>query len=156
MKKIIMMLDKINNNRYWEIGLSEKHVSSLDLMCEALRSFSIREVTDALLGKELQGCNNFVVEYEGDDFFVAFFDKMSFESSMKEISGYRFLDDDKIPKLKFSKENFDDVLKQWVKIKQENPQYLIITQDDSGWVGLQGKQELDDDEVALVDSYNRD
>jgi hypothetical protein len=151
MKKIIMSVDKVNNDRYWEIGSNEKYWSSLDLMIEFV------SLSDRLMKKikncEIGAMNNFVVEYEGDDFFIAFHDKMTYDDSMSEIDGYRFLDDDRIPKLKFSKENFDYVFNQWVKIKEQNSKYVIITQDDSGWIGLQGKNELDATEADLVEHY---
>jgi len=104
------------------------------------------------------GGNGFVVDY-GDpdqDYYVQFSFVHDWDLYTIEIQGRKTTDWERVPQLKLSYENFDYVFKQWVKIKQENTQCLIITQDDLGWVGLQGKQELDDDEVALVDSCKRD
>ncbi|MBI2345010.1 hypothetical protein HYV10_02990, partial [Candidatus Dependentiae bacterium] len=41
----------------------------------------------------------------------------------------------------------------WSKILVSDPEYLIITQDDTGWIDLQGKDELTTVEINLVEIY---
>lgn len=146
----IIVLENIEK-RFNLIGRSVGIIDTLYYMIEFI-SFSDRMI-QKIKKCEIGSVNNFVIDYQEDDFFIAFHGKMTYDDSMSEIDGYRFLDDDKIPKLKFSKENFDQVLSEWVKIKEQNSKYVIITQDDSGWIGLQGKSELDADEVELVEQY---
>ena len=103
--------------------------------------------------------NDFSIDYgdADEDYYVAFSNRslLDLKQYEVEIDGQRFVDSAQIPKLKLSYENFDYVFKAWVQINEQNPKYLIITQDDAGWVGLQGKEELDVDEIALVEQCQR-
>ena len=57
--------------------------------------------------------------------------------------------------LKFSKANIEEVLRSWEKLKNFDHKYLIITEHDNGWVDLEGKQELSDDDMKIVESSKK-
>ena len=57
--------------------------------------------------------------------------------------------------LKFSKINFEHVLKMWPLVLGFQPKYLIITQDDDGWIDLQGKNELIDQDCLLIEKHEK-
>ncbi len=123
-----------------------------------LNGLSLEEAKKGAAVYQGTGINDFDISYgdHDEDYYIRFSFVYDWDLYIIEIQGQKMTDWDRVPQLKLSYENFDYVFKQWVKIKEENPKYIIITQDDSGWVGLQGKQELDDDEVALVEQYKRD
>ncbi len=154
MKQVIT---KLENDKYFFIASSGNVAYTLDLISEALRLFSINELKDAALGKELHGCNDFQVDYGDTDenFYIAFYDMLHSKKYEIELNGDKFIDDNQIPKLKFSHKNFKTILPIWINILKSKPLYILISQDESGWINLKGKEKLSAKEQKLVESFQQ-
>ncbi|MBI2344445.1 hypothetical protein HYV10_00025 [Candidatus Dependentiae bacterium] len=61
-----------------------------------------------------------------------------------------FVWDEETPMLKFSKNNFKHISHIWKKLSKIQPQYLVITQDNTGWIDLQSKEELSNEERQSI------
>lgn len=97
---------------------------------------------------------------EDDNYYIAFYDPI-LDSYIEQMAEKKYgekilIFDDETPMLRLSKENFEKILKSWKVILTKKPTYLIITQDKSGWINLEGKEELDIEELALVKTYKRE
>lgn len=56
---------------------------------------------------------------------------------------------DDVPKLFMTIENYVEIVQKWQRIVlQERPNYIILSQDDTGYVDLVGKDELSEQDVA--------
>jgi len=103
--------------------------------------------------------NDLVIDYGqdwGEDFYIAFWDLGNWLEYETEIDGRKVLDDSKVLKLKLSYENFESVFRQWDQILKATPQYLILSQDEVGWIDIFGKGILSEDKQMLVEKYNLD
>lgn len=59
-----------------------------------------------------------------------------------------------MPKFKLTYENYQKVMQQW-NINVENPApYLILTQDDDGWVSLEKEEELSAEDLDFIKQEN--
>ena len=144
-------------NRYFAIGSTGEsgYPESLYYVTDFLNNLWLDEAKKGSAVYNRGGINNLSIDY-GDpdqDYDVQISFKTDWSRYTVEVNGETITDWDNIPQLKLSYENFDYIFKQWVKIKEQNSKYVIITQDDFGWIGLQGKQELDADESELVEQY---
>lgn len=55
---------------------------------------------------------------------------------------------DDIPKLYMKIENYEEIVKKWKEIVlKQRPNYIILSQDDSGYVDLIGKDELSEQDL---------
>lgn len=104
--------------------------------------------------------NKILIRYEDldiDNFYIAFYDMIldSFWEKIceKKHPGIGFVWDTETPMLRFSKENFEHILNFWDTVKDNEPEYYIITQDDTGWIDVQAKNELSSDELRMVQEY---
>ena len=94
-------------------------------------------------------------ENSEDDFYVALWDLADSNDYKIEYQGRMVIDDSKIKKLKLSYDNFDYIFKQWEKISKDTPKYLILSQDNAGWISLLGKNELNQEELMLERDFSR-
>lgn len=70
----------------------------------------------------------------------------AFEEAYEEYSDKRR---DDIPKLYMKIENYVEIVEKWQKIVlNKKPNFIILSQDDSGYVDLIGKDELSDQDLA--------
>jgi hypothetical protein len=131
--------------------------SQIGLMIDILNSSILTDLMhqeQQYVNYKIGNIGEILINYENllvDDYYLAFYDRgldAVLSSNSHDFNNVAF--DKETPMLRFSKANFDFVLIEWVKIKEQNSKYVIITQDDSGWIGLQGKQELDADELEMV------
>jgi len=58
---------------------------------------------------------------------------------------------DKISKLYLSKKNYDQVVDEWNKNAQSPAKYLTFCRDDKGWIHLEAKNELSQDDLAAIE-----
>ena len=151
-KRILQAVDRY----YSIIGFTEDSFL-LYYMHTFLENLSLEEAKKGSGAYDVGGINDFDIGYgaSDQDYYVRFSFLWDWDRYTIEINGETITDWDRIPQLKLSYENFDYIFKAWAQIKEQNPKYLIISQDDSGWVGLQGKEELDADEVALAEQCQR-
>ena len=54
---------------------------------------------------------------------------------------------EEIPKLEITKQNYDQVLKEWERLKKSKAPYGIISIDNMGWVRIEGKDKLDQQDL---------
>lgn len=147
------------NYDYPLIGYSNNS-DLLRYMQEFLENLNDATAQRGALAFNLSQINDFVIDYgkdSDDDFYIAFWnlvDSSIYETTMKD--GTKVLHDDAIPKLKLSFENFEYIFKQWTYIKQTQPKYVVIIQDDTGFVHLYDKQQLDIEELALVEQHKKE
>lgn len=132
-----------------------KHTVDLELLLQIIRSNILQE---AIEGNLSESRSDSIDVYTGnpafgDDYYIAFYDAsldLLYEDKY-DIKGIVY--DENRLMLKFSEKNFKEILNSWKHIYQKKPLYLIITQDDDGWIDMQGKQELDEEEKILVQRY---
>ena len=149
-KRVLQLVDR----HYYVFGIDsdDKSQESLFHMAYFLNNLWLDEAKKGAAVYDSGGINDFDIDY-GDpdqDYYVQFSFLWNWDRYTIEMNGETITDWDNIPQLKLSYENFDYIFRQWVKIKEQSSKYVIITQDDSGWIGLQGKQELDADELKMV------
>jgi len=53
-----------------------------------------------------------------------------------------------MPTLEMSIQNYEEILSKWNNIIDTKPQFIIISQDDTGYVDLVGKDELSEQDLA--------
>ena len=56
-----------------------------------------------------------------------------------------------IPKLEISKENYNKVIEQWNNNLQNPAPYLVLSQNNAGWINLECKQELSQDDLDYIE-----
>lgn len=56
-----------------------------------------------------------------------------------------------ISKLIMSKENYDYILEKITKVANQKPKYFIMSYDDNGWIDLETKDELSQDDMRYID-----
>lgn len=130
----------------------------LTYMQEFLENLSLEQALRGAQDFHLSQINDFMIEYNKkptNNFYVAFWNLLDSSPYETEVNGITILHDEKIPKLKLSYKNFDYIFKQWAHIKQTHPQYVVIQQDDAGFVHLFDKSSLDIDELALVAQHKK-
>ncbi|MCX5923436.1 MAG: hypothetical protein NTU89_02615 [Candidatus Dependentiae bacterium] len=70
----------------------------------------------------------------------------AFDKAYEDYSDKRFED---IPKLYMKIENYVEVVEKWQEIVlKQKPNFIILSQDDSGYVDLVGKDELSQQDLA--------
>ncbi|MCX5923107.1 MAG: hypothetical protein NTU89_00920, partial [Candidatus Dependentiae bacterium] len=74
-------------------------------------------------------------------------DQQAFDDAYRVYYRKRWFD---MSKLEMSTENYELVQKQWEEISKRMPEYVMLTQDDSGFVEMVGKDTLS--EQDLVDT----
>ena len=94
----------------------------------------------------------------GDDYDIAFYDPI-FDSYVEELSEKKYGEkntivfDDETPMLRLSKKNLAALLLFWEKLKNRQSEYYILTQDDKGWVEVEAKEDLSDQEKQMVREF---
>ncbi|MBI2352824.1 hypothetical protein HYV11_01100 [Candidatus Dependentiae bacterium] len=56
-----------------------------------------------------------------------------------------------IPKLIMSKQNYDYILGKIAKVVNQKPKYFILSYGDNGWIDLEIKDELSQDDLMHID-----
>lgn len=141
-----IIFENIPSNSWCQLGVMVD-VVNIAILNEAKNSTLTAKISDSLevcIGNP----------QHGDDYYIAFYDPFlnHFYENRYGLTGIVY-DEDKAM-LKFSKSNFEHILKSWQLISKTEPKYLIITQDDSGWIDMQSKNDLNDDEIQLIQEYN--
>ena len=138
--------------------------SQLDLMIDIIHK---RILTDMLtknsFGEYMVGdLNNIWVNYnlfDAQDYYISFYDSTNNDDWLdvceKKYGERELILDPEMPLLHFSKENIEEVLRSWEKLQNFDHKYLIITEYDNGWIDLEGKQELSDDDMKIVESSKK-
>ena len=93
---------------------------------------------------------------EEDDYYIAFVDMTLYKYYSVDYDGIIAVDMERIPKLTFSKENFDCIEQSVIQIFETKPMYLVIKQTDDGWIDLWGRNELSDQEKQMVRKFEID
>ncbi len=60
-----------------------------------------------------------------------------------------------IPKLELSQENYTKIIEQWNNNLENPASYLALSQNDTGWINLEGKQELSQDDLDYIEMENK-
>ena len=155
MKKRIL---EYHNSEYKLIGYSVDS-TLLIYMQEFLANLSLEQAQRGAQAFHLSQINDFMIEYNKKSYstwYVAFWNLLDATPYETEVNGITVLHDERIPKLRLSYQNFDSIFKQWAFIKQTTPQYIIIQQDDTGFVQINNENELEIEELALVEQYKKE
>lgn len=56
-----------------------------------------------------------------------------------------------ISKLYLSKENYDQVIKEWNENAKNPAKYLVFARDDNGWVKLEPKNKLSEEDLQAIE-----
>lgn len=149
---------KYKNHSYVLVGYT-KGSDLLQYMQEFLENLSLERAQAGAQNFRLGQINDFIIDYgnkKDDTFYVAFWNLIDSKPYEIKVGNNQVLDDRKIPKLKLSFHNFDDIFKKWIDIKLTSPQYLIISQNNSGWVELDTPEQLTIEQEALVQQYTQE
>jgi hypothetical protein len=151
--------------KYTTIGndISSDSWSQIELMINIFNSSILTELIAQESNKskyKIGEFNAILIRYEDltiDGLYIGFYDTIlddfweNFCEKKYGIEG--FVWDEQTPMLRFSKINFEHVLKKWIQITKEQQEYLIITQDADNWIDIRGENELTADELCLIDKY---
>jgi len=69
----------------------------------------------------------------------------TFDQEYSQYSKKRWND---MPILEMSIQNYEEILSKWNNIIDTKPQYIIVSQDNTGYVDLVGKDELSEQDLA--------
>lgn len=61
-----------------------------------------------------------------------------------------------IPKLELSKENYDQIIEQWNQNIENPAAYLVLSQDESGWISLEPQKELSQQDLDFLESERQE
>lgn len=155
MKKLIILEE---NDTFGYSIPAEFSTWNLELwyVFEYLRGFSRISPTDRSYNFE-EGYN--ISIYDGKVEFwtrddvksMLFYSSFTDDQKLREyIAAYRQYSDkrhaDK-PKVTMTLENHNELCEKWLFIKMRKPRYLILSQDDSGYVDILGKDELSEQDL---------
>jgi hypothetical protein len=86
------------------------------------------------------------IKYEAKINFISPKEKNDFEEAYKQYFIRRW---DDIPKLYMKTENYVEIVEKWQEIVlKQKPNFIILSQDDCGYVDLIGKEELSQQDLA--------
>ena len=92
--------------------------------------------------------------------FIPMYDWMMFDIKGEDyIIWNQFVADEyssfkDVPKLKISKKNYNEIEQVLRENSQKEAPFLVFTQDDSGWITLERKQELSADDLKFIEEEN--
>ena len=72
--------------------------------------------------------------------FISLEEKRKYDEAYDEYNNKQWKE---VPLLKITKQNHEQVLKEWERLKKSKASYAIISIDDMGWVRIEGKDKLD-------------
>ena len=85
--------------------------------------------------------------------FISLEEKRKYDEAYRQYSSKRWKE---IPLLEMTKENHEQVLKQWERLKKSKAPFGIISIDDTGWVRVEGKDKLDQQDLQdMKEEYQR-
>lgn len=64
--------------------------------------------------------------------------------------------DNEESKLKLSYVNYQSVAKQWDEVIEKPSKYLVLSQDESGWITLERKEELSKQDLDFLESEKQE
>ena len=165
---ITVIAQKSTKREHWYSSIFNNipsdSVGQLSLLIQILASKILTTIISQKNYKEDDKVSKFndkiLIRYEDldiDSFYIAFYD-MILDSFWKKICKEKYGDDyfvwdTETPMLRFPKENFEHILNFWDTVKDNEPEYYIITQDDTGRIDVQAKNELSSDELRMVQEY---
>lgn len=53
--------------------------------------------------------------------------------------------------LRMSRDNYNYIINKWNKVIEQKPKYFILSRDDNGWIDLELKNELSDEDQQYLD-----
>ena len=53
--------------------------------------------------------------------------------------------------LELSNENYNYIFQQWNKVVEQRPKYFVLSRNDNGWIDLELKNELSNDDQKYLD-----
>jgi len=117
----------------------------LKLLVHAFREIELQDFID-LADEKITGANmnDYDMDWEENNVHVScmYYDK------------YIMKDEDE-SELVISGDNFKAIVEIWKKIRKNPTPYLVIVQDDTGWIWVQGKQELDESDLQEVEEDDK-
>ena len=134
--------------------------SQLGLMLKVLASYKFNNVENGMISEYSSDWLEIIHgdRESGDDYDIAFYDPI-FDSYVEELSEKKYGEkntivfDDETPMLRLSKKNLAALLLFWEKLKNRQSEYYILTQDDKGWVEVEAKEDLSDQEKQMVREF---
>ena len=164
---ITLITQKSTKKEYWHNSIFDNIPSDrccqLDIMISIINA---QILTTIILQKNYKEkdkvgkFNGIDILYEDSDFgkfYIAFYDTILdsvWEKECEKKYGEPcFVYDEETPMLRFSKENFEHTLRFWETVKDSDPEYYIITQDDTGWIDVRAENELSSDQLRMVSEY---
>lgn len=118
---------------YKKIG--ESYRVAYDFVSEANSALS-------LLIDSFRFYNNHIIVEIRENNLVVLWDKY-------EEDDYDSLDE--VPKLIFKKTNYQNIINQWNQNILHLANYLIVSQDDTGWIHLEEKEFLSQDNLDVIE-----
>jgi hypothetical protein len=62
-----------------------------------------------------------------------------------------YFNEEDVPRLLMTRQNYDEVINGWNANIGNPKQYVVLSQDDSGWIRLEAKNELSADDLASIE-----
>lgn len=85
------------------------------------------------------------IKQKADLQFETLEEKRAFDQAYSQYSAKRWYD---MPILEMSLQNYEIIAQKWNNILKIKPKYIILSQDDAGYVDLVGKDELSQQDLA--------
>lgn len=152
-KKIIAQ-----NRIFYEPIFNNIPAKSMNQLALLIRLWNEKNFSNIQKNQDSDEYNGILIRYnffKKSDSYVIFYDSGLddyWENVCSKKYGQEgFVWDEEIPMLKFSKKNFEHILHIWKTFSIIQSQYLFITQDDTGWIDIQPKEELSNEEKQLID-----
>lgn len=161
MIKIIAEKNHWNNKNHYQVIFSSTTQEDKDQLSLLIDLWNDRIFSDIKQGQDVEEYNGILIKYNLfnlKNYYVIFYNSQLWDDYWENVCEQKygvkeFVWDEDVPMLKFSEKNFKEILNFWQQYANNDFQYLIITQDDFGWIDIQGKQELDEKEKILIQSY---
>lgn len=123
----------------------KKILKRIEYSYEDVLLYSSEEKSDlSLLELSFNPCHDWILVEKFDEKVCISTDFFLEDSDLEDVS-----------KLIMSKKNYDEVLHAWNKNIEDQAPFLILTQDDSGWITLEAKQELSKVDLRFVEEENQ-
>ncbi|MBI2344745.1 hypothetical protein HYV10_01580 [Candidatus Dependentiae bacterium] len=151
-----MIIEKIIAKKDDEIFLNytivkkegKASTNNLELFIDAIRSSIFKDIFDYENSSKLYSfglSDEWNVEYgdKNKEYYIKLYDYFLEEDATKDENGFLCVDINQINGLKIkSRENLFKLIEAWQLIVKTRPRYIIVTQDDIGWINVNVSDEI--------------
>lgn len=160
-EEVVAQKDKGNFFNYSILMHSNKNVNNCDLalLVSLVRTTVLQDVFDYETGKstyEYGSSDEWFVRYgelqTNDNFYIEFYDFWAEQEATKMLDGASCLMLPKIKSLKIiTRDNLLNIINSWKIIYKHKPEYVVIEKDNSGWINLESKGELSEQDLKEIE-----